>query len=133
MPVVLVFVQPRQQDCCKFEASLVNTSVSGQTGLHIILGCEGREGRRRQWEGGRKAGKEGDGEGRREEGGRDSLSLIPTLVILLRRPVICHQDNIYLLGCRPGEDAKNIISPKEQLPVKLSFFLDPASKFKDPG
>lgn len=28
---------------------------------------------------------------------------------------------------------RNIISLKEQLPAKVSFFLDLASKFKDPG
>lgn len=56
-----------------------------------------------------------------------------SIVEIFLGTVICHQDNIYLLGCRPGEDAKSIISPKEQLHAKLSFFLDPASKFKDPG
>lgn len=32
-----------------------------------------------------------------------------------------------------GKMLKNIISPEEQFPAKASFFLDPSSKFRDPG
>lgn len=37
----------------------------------------------------------------------------------------------YVAG--PGKVLKNVISLEEQRLVKVSFFLNPASKFKDPG